>query len=111
MIPTDPSGTPIANAPGAVVVRVYRVQGDGLTLVDIGGALVSPTLVARVDEITGSLAGVLGQEIVKAIALDVHGPPSAEDAPVPPPPPLDDPWTDFLKELDDDGKPDTTEPK
>jgi hypothetical protein len=40
-IPTDPTGTPIANDPGAVVVRVYRVQPDGQTLRDIGGALVA----------------------------------------------------------------------
>jgi len=44
-IPTDPDGNVITNDPGAVVVRVYRVQPDGRTLRDIGGALVAPDYV------------------------------------------------------------------
>lgn len=105
MIPADPSGAPIRNDPGAVVVRVYRVQDDGLTFVDIGGALVNPTLVARVAEIQASLAGVLGAEIVKAITFEVHGhtsaaPPAEPTEPTPPP---RDFIGDFLKELDNDG--------
>lgn len=110
MIPTTPTGAPIRNDPGAVVVRVYRVQDDGLTFVDIGGALVNPALVARVAEIQASLSGVLGAEIVKAIMFEVHGhtgapaptaAPSAE--PTEPAPPPRDFIGDFLKELDNDG--------
>ena len=104
-IPTDPAGTPIRNDPGAVVVRVYRVQDDGLTFVDIGGALVNPKLVDRVAEIQASLAGVLGAEIVKAIMLEVYGhtgtAPAAEQAETATPP--RDFIGDFLKELDHDG--------
>lgn len=109
MIPTDPAGAPILNDPGAVVVRVYRVQDDGLTFVDIGGALVNPKLVARVAEIQASLSGVLGAEIVKAIMLEVYGhtgaPPvdPTETATAPLPPAPRDFIGDFLKELDNDG--------
>lgn len=99
-IPTDPTGTPIANDPGAVVVRVYRVQPDGRTLRDIGGALVAPGYVNRVRQIAAALAGVLGTEIVRLVTADVHG--AGEtfiDNTLPPPP--DDLWADFLKELGD----------
>lgn len=116
MIPTDPAGTPIRNDPGAVVIRVYRVQDDGLSFVDIGGALVNPKLVARVAEIQASLAGVLGAEIVKAIMLEVYGHTGAptptdqtETAPLPPAP--RDFFGDFLQELDDDGRRENREPK
>lgn len=82
-VPTDHDGNPIRNDPGAVVVRVYRVGEDGLTLHDIGGALVAPYQVNRIDDIQAALAGVLGTEIVKAIGRDVYGPvwPCGERAP------------------------------
>ena len=79
-----PDGETMHNEPGTVVVRVFRVQGDGETVVDIGGALVRPALVDRVREIRASLGGVLGAEIVNAIEHDVHGPPDAEAEGAPP---------------------------
>lgn len=100
-IPTDPDGNVIANDPGAVVVRVYRVQPDGRTLRDIGGALVAPDYVNRVRQIAAALAGVLGTEIVRLVTADVHGAGETPAADTVQPPPPDDLWADFLKELGD----------
>lgn len=100
-IPTDPAGNPIPNDPGAVVVRVYRVQPDGRTLRDIGGALVAPGFVDRVQQISAALAGVLGTEIVRLVTADVHGAGETTATDTIQPPPPDDLWADFLKELGD----------
>lgn len=110
LIPMDPNGDVIHNDPGAVVVRVYRVDDDGLALIDIGGALVAPRFVQCVADIQASLGGVLGAEIVKAIMREVYGHTGAPTPAAAPPaeptetaPPPRDFIGDFLKELDNDG--------